>query len=148
MKQISKLFAFMALGLTLALSSNFSAQGQNVPVKRENPSFYYLEVKEASGGLSGKKVVSINYGKEAPTATSYKISDEKGTGLVKFENAIGAVNYLSAQGWEIVTVYKKDLGNSGQLIYLLRFDASKHSATAITRAIDDVLRNLSLQEVE
>lgn len=119
----------------------------NVPVVRERQSYYYVEVSESmlkAAGFSLKKTVSVNWGKEAPAATSYKLSDEKETGLINFENVFGALNYLGAQGWEVVAVYVR---NSG-LSYLLRMDASKHTPTALTRAIDELLDSLTLQSIE
>ena len=151
MKKLTKTLAIMALSLFAVATPRTFAQTM-VPVTRDAQSYYYLEISETTLGvlksaIAIKKSVSINFGKDAPTASAYKITDEKETGLVTFENVIGALNYLGAQGWEVVSTYKRDTGNSGLVYYLLKYDAAKHPATAITRAIDDMLANLPLQEV-
>ena len=65
---------------------------------------------------------------------------------IKFENGIGAVNYFSAMGWEVVTVYYQATSSSYETHYVLRYDSSKDT-TALTRAIDDVLKNTPLEKI-
>ena len=153
MKKLS-VFATLAVVSFFAIASPaVYAQAPEIPIQRQAQSYYYMELSEVTLGLlksaiSVRKSININFGKEAPTATYYKITDEKETGLVQFENVIGALNYLGAQGWEVVSTYKRDTGNSGVVFFLLRLDASKHDATAITRAIDEMLAGLKLQPLE
>ena len=153
MTKFIKVLATTALFVMAANSTALFAQSAEVPIHRASPSYYYVEVSEITLGvlrssIAMKKSVNINFGKDAPTATAYKIADEKETGLVQFENVLGALNYLGALGWEVVSAYKRNNNNTGQIYYLLKIDASKYKPTAITRAIDEMLGELKLQDVE
>ena len=65
--------------------------------------------------------------------------DEKGQ-LLDFENALGALNYLGRQGWDLVSVYERDMKSAGRrTFYLLRLDTTKSGATPITESIDEML---------
>ena len=130
--------------------SNLSAQEQQVSINREAKTYYYVELMDvpvlAIGGRSvSSRIVSVNFGKEAAVTESYKIADEAGTGIIEFENAMGALNYLSAQGWEVVSVFNK--GTLSTTCYLLRRDVSL-APTQLTKAIDQVLGSLTLKPIE
>ncbi|MBR0299537.1 MAG: hypothetical protein IJQ93_04375 [Bacteroidales bacterium] len=109
------------------------------PLRAETPAkpVYYVEVYESS--LMGAKSVCINYGVNAPFGKSYKITDGDGS-PIDFENALGALNYLGHQGWELVSVYERDMKSAGRrTFYLLRLDGAKYGPNQITEAIDAML---------
>lgn len=138
------------LGSVLTSYSSIHAQEPQVPINRESTSCYYVEVTDVPVlAIGGKAVtsrsVSINFGRETSVIESFKIADEAGTGIIEFENALGAVNYLSAQGWEVIAVNNN--ANMTRVCYLLRRDASL-APTRLTRAIDQVLGSLTLKPVE
>ncbi|MBQ9463113.1 MAG: hypothetical protein IJU68_05585 [Bacteroidales bacterium] len=62
--------------------------------------------------------------------------------MTKFDNIIGAINYLAGYGWEVVTVYERDNRSSKVTYYLLRLDASKYSHKQMTDKIDEAMANL------
>ena len=112
-------------------------------MKRVSPSYYYMEVIERPllDKLSHSvknRVVTVNFGKVAPFGAAYKICDETETAEIKFENAIAAVNYYGAMGWEVVTAYEQADAASYETHFLLRFDATR-GTNAMTRAIDSAL---------
>jgi len=126
MKKIITLLAAVALSVSF-----LSAQTPDAQV-------YYVEVYEIS--VMTAKSVCINYGVNAPIGKSIKIIDDNNQ-LVDFENALGALNYLGRQGWELISVYERDMKSAGRrTFYLLRLDGSEHGPTPITKAIDEMLK--------
>lgn len=115
--------------------------GTRIPLHAGTPEphAYYVEVYEIS--LMGAKSVCINYGVNPPIGKSYKITDENEQ-PVDFENALGALNYLGRQGWELVSVYERDMKSAGRrTFYLLRLDAEKYGPNSITLAIDEMMQS-------
>lgn len=101
---------------------------------------YYMEVYELT--VLQMKSVCVNYGLNAPLGKSYKIMDDN-MKLIKFDNVIGALNYLSEYGWEVLTVYQVDLQKAGQQThYLMKLDLEKHPADSFAREIDKMLAEL------
>lgn len=95
---------------------------------QENSHIYYVEVYEALG----TETVIINYGGDAPSVLAHKLFDENEN--IEFKNVVAAINFLSAQGWEVVTVSMGD--------YVLKFDSNKHPKNAIVTSIDEYLQKL------
>ena len=105
---------------------------------QENSHIYYVEVYEVS--ILGIKSVNLDYGEDAPSGMVYKIFDENGN--IEFKNVVAAINYLSDQGWELVTVFEKNVKAGARTIYLLKFDSSKHPKNAIVTSIDEYLEKV------
>lgn len=118
--------------LLLVAATSLKAQDASHPKKA-----YYVEVYENS--LLTAKSVCINYGVNAPAGKSIKLMDRNGN-LVDFENALGALNYLGQQGWELVSVYERDMKGAGRrTFYLLKLDAAQGTPSPLTEAIDNLL---------
>ena len=101
---------------------------------------YYMEVYELT--VLQMKSVCVNFGLNAPLGRSYKIMDDN-MKVIKFDNVIGALNYLSEKGWEVLTVYQVDLQKAGQQThYLMKLDLEKHPADDFAREIDKMLAEL------
>jgi hypothetical protein len=131
MKQLQRIAIVIAMMFIGAVS--LAAQESQI----KSAPMYYVEVYENS--ILGLKSVCINYGVNAPAGKAYKIMDEKQAPL-EFENAVGALNYLGQQGWELVSVYERDMKSAGRrTFYLLRLDVTKNGPTLITEAIDEML---------
>ncbi len=124
--------------------SAFAQESNNNDAVYCEPSIYYVEVYEINSHPF--KSVCINFGLNTDSiAKTFKLTDEEGKNPIPFENVVGALNYLGQQGWEVMTVYHRELkGTAGQnTYYLMRFDASKHPKTTLVKAIDEqVLANL------
>lgn len=128
-----KKFVLM-LAVLASLQAGLTASAQ-IPQKT-----YYMEVYELS--VMQMKSVCVNYGLNAPLGKSYKVLDGD-MKVIKFENVIGALNYLSENGWEVLTVYQVDLQKAGQQThYLMKLDLEKHPADAFAREIDKMLADL------
>ena len=68
---------------------------------------------------------------------AYKITDENEAPL-EFDNAVGALNFLGKRGWELVSVYERDMKGAGRrTFYLLRLDTSRSPGDDIAKAIDE-----------
>jgi len=102
---------------------------------------YYMELYEIS--LLTAKSVCINWGINTPNPATqtFKLLDQNGE-VIKFDNVIGAVNYLASYGWELVSVYERDYRSSKTTYYLLHLDGTKHSHKQLTAEIDKALANL------
>jgi len=105
---------------------------------QESSHIYYVEVYEVS--VLGAKSINLDFGEDAPAGMVYKVFNENGN--IEFKNVVAAVNYLSVQGWELVTVFEKNVKAGARTIYLLKFDASKHPKNAIVTSIDEYLEKL------
>ena len=122
---------FLLFGLLLFSSRSF-AQNQG--------HLYYAEIYETSVAIVGKSV-SVNFGLDAPSGTGYKLSDESEEHVIEFKNAIAALNYLSAQGWRLVSVYERETSKTNRrTFYLMEFDSSKYEKTALIKAIDKTIQ--------
>lgn len=147
MKRFNLKTAVLVLAIATSMLNSY-AQTPLGGVKREANSFYYIEISESNVKLGGGLVkvantVVLNFGREAPTGAAYKITDKEETGIIKFENAISALNYLGAQGWEVISSH---LNTQGQSTYVLKLDTSKHPANYITKWIDKTMEELVLSE--
>lgn len=125
------------LALLIAMMGLFITGNASLRAESRKTHIYYVEVYEVS--IMAARSVCINYGVQAPLGKSFKIVDEQGV-LKEFENAIGALNYLAMQGWELVSVYERDMKSAGRrTFYLLRLDSTRLGPTPITQAIDAFL---------
>ena len=101
------------------------------------PHCYYVEIYETA--VLGTKSVSIDFGKNAGGGLVYKIFDENDKNL-DFKNMVAALNYMSSRGWEVVSVYDRNLGKAGTTtVYLLKLDTNKVAKDHIAEVIDKVL---------
>lgn len=129
MKQLQRI----AIVIVLMLAGIISAAAQEPQASASR--MYYVEVYENS--VLGLKSVCINYGVNAPVGKAYKITDENEAPL-EFDNAVGALNYLGKRGWELVSVYERDMKSAGRrTFYLLRLDTSRYPEDDIAKAIDE-----------
>ena len=107
-----------------------------VSFAQELPRYYYVEIYEVA--IMGTKSVSIDFGKDAPMGTSYKIYDENDKNL-DIKNAVSAINYMSKQGWELVTAYDKMVKAGSRTVYIMRLDANKHPNNHMVKDIENCL---------
>lgn len=106
---------------------------------QEKPHYCYAEIYEVST-LVGKSV-NVNFGLDAPAGSAYKLTDETEKNYLEFKNAIAALNYLSAQGWRLVSVYEREMGKAGRrTFYLLEFDTALYEKTALVKAAEDAIK--------
>ncbi len=98
---------------------------------------YYIEIYEVT--LLGGKSISLDFGKDAPMGKTYKITDEKDEPIL-FQNVVAALNYLSGQGWELVTVSERMVKAGTRTVYLMKLDTSAHPGNKITEAIDENIK--------
>ena len=138
MKQLYRTICLTVFALFGMLS--LSAQEQQVP--QSTPGYYYIEIYEIS--VLGTKSVNINFGLNAPVGMTYKIQNEDEK-YPDFENVISALNYLGAQGWELMTVYDMELKSAGKRDYYVLRRSRDLAPTAQTKAIDEVIANLKIK---
>lgn len=129
MKKIVALLVVICASAAMA----FSVSAQNF-VK---PNEYYIEIYEIS--LMGGKSVCLDFGRDAGISQSYKIMDENQK-PIEFKTVVAALNYLSARGWQVVTVYDRVMKVGTRTFYLMKYDAAKNGNNQITDAIDEVLK--------
>lgn len=138
---MKKLFVLL-LTLTAICPAVFAQENPQEEIPLESPHIYYVEVYEISS--MGIRSVSFNFGEDAGPLKEFKLMDETGDHVLKFNNIIAAVNYLGHQGWEVVTVYQRDSGRSvHNTFYLMRFDSSKHQKTRLVKRIDQVVAGIN-----
>ncbi len=131
MKQKQLRLSLILLIALLSKTVTLSAQ--------EKSHLHYAEIYEVST-LVGKSV-NVNFGIDAPNGMTYKITDETEQHSIEFKNAIAALNYLSAQGWRLVSVYERDMGKAGRrTFYLIEFDSSKYEKTALVKAAEEAVK--------
>lgn len=111
-----------------------------IALAQDSPRYYYVEVYESS--IMGMKSVNLDFGVDAPAGAVYKIYDDNDKNI-EFKNVVAAVNYMSQQGWELLTVFEKNVKAGARTIYLMRFDASKHEKNNIVKDIDKYLKEVS-----
>lgn len=124
-KIIASLCAILAFGI--------------VSFAQDLPRYYYVEIYEVS--VLGSKSVSIDFGKDAPIGTSYKIYDENDQNL-DIKNAVSAINYMSQQGWELVIAYDKLVKAGSRTVYIMRLDANKHPNNHIVKDIESCISEI------
>jgi len=132
---MKKSILFLAVLTALLFGGMVSMHAQT----NEAPSsqVYYVEVYE--NAILAAKSVCINYGINAPLGKTFKLMDENGQPM-EFENALGALNYLGSLGWELVSVYERDMKGAGRrTFYLLRLAAPNAVSTPLIKAIDEML---------
>ncbi|MBR0291545.1 MAG: hypothetical protein IJQ79_05365 [Bacteroidales bacterium] len=102
---------------------------------------YYLEVYEIS--MMTARSVCINWGINTPNpmTQTFKIFNQNGE-MIKFDNVIGAINYLATFGWKLVSVYEREYKSSRTTYYLLYLDGNKYSHKRMTDEIDKAMANL------
>lgn len=102
---------------------------------------YYLEVYEMS--MLTARSICINWGINTPNpmTQTFKLFNQNGE-LIKFDNVIGAINYLATFGWELISVYEREYKSSRTTYYLLHLDGKKHSHKQMTDVIDEAMANL------
>lgn len=104
--------------------------------KSTAPQTYYIEIYEVA--IMGTKSISLDFGKDAPFGKTYKITDEKDEPIL-FQNVVAALNYMSSQGWELVTVSERIVKTGSRTVYLMKYDASAHPRNNLTASIDEVI---------
>lgn len=137
----------MKIKLLIIVASLFVGSfsyAQNTQTGREKS--YYLEVYEIS--FLNAKSVCINWGINTPDpmTQTFKLFNQNGE-MIKFDNVIGAINYLATFGWQLVSVYERDYKSSRTTYYLLHLDGSKYSHKQMTDAIDKAMSNLQSVKV-
>ena len=102
---------------------------------------YYLEVYEIS--MMTARSVCINWGINTPNpmTQTFKIFNQNGE-MIKFDNVIGAINYLATFGWKLVSVYEREYKSSRTTYYLLYLDGNKYSHKRMADEIDKAMANL------
>lgn len=102
---------------------------------------YYLEVYVIS--MMTARSVCINWGINTPNpmTQTFKIFNQNGE-MIKFDNVIGAINYLATFGWKLVSVYEREYKSSRTTYYLLYLDGNKYSHKRMTDEIDKAMANL------
>lgn len=130
MKQM--IISLFAVCLAMFTCSSVNAQ-------ENQPNDYYIEIYEIA--VLGSKSVAVNFGLETKSmSTVYKVVDDDNK-PIEFKNAIAAINYLHRRGWEVVTVYDRNMGSAGtRTFYLLRLDADKYGKDKLADAIDEALK--------
>ena len=132
MKRTMILLIAVICSFVSAFAQDFNG---NETEKNNTPSIYYLEVYELNSLTM--KSICINFGiNTGSLVKTFKLSDEDGTRILPFENVIGALNYLGQQGWEVVTVYNREMKSGQNIYYLMKFDATKHPKTTLVNYID------------
>lgn len=134
MKRIITLIAALIIG---AISYAQTPSKTDIGSKK----VYYLEVYETSW-LTAKSV-SMNWGINTPNplTQTFKLSNQNDE-VINFDNVIGALNYLGSYGWELVSVYQREVKNIRVTYYLLKLDAKTAGRNRITDIIDEALSNL------
>ncbi|MBR4827097.1 MAG: hypothetical protein IKZ91_04355 [Bacteroidales bacterium] len=102
---------------------------------------YYLEVYEIS--ILNARSVCINWGINTPNpmTQTFKLINQEGE-MIKFDNVIGAINYLASFGWKLISVYEREYRSSRTTYYLLHLDGSKYSHKQMTDEIDKAMATL------
>ncbi len=102
---------------------------------------YYLEVFETSWMTT--KAVSINWGVNTPNpiTQTFKLANQNDD-IIHFDNVIGALNYLGSYGWDLVSVYQREVKNIRVTYYLLKLDAAVRGSNRITDIIDKAMAEL------
>ena len=127
----------MIISLLAACLALFTCSSVNAQENQTNE--YYVEIYEVA--IFGSKSVAVNFGLETKSmSTVYKVVDDNNK-PIEFKNAIAAINYLHRRGWEVVTVYDRNLGSAGsRTFYLLKLDADKYGKDKLADAIDEALK--------
>ena len=114
---MKKTFILLTAVICSFISTFAQEANDNLP-KNDETSIYYVEVYEISALTM--KSVCINFGLNTGSiAKTFKLYNEEGTQPVPFDNVVGALNYLGQQGWEVMTVYNREVKGAGQNIYYL-----------------------------
>ncbi len=77
---------------------------------------------------------------------TFKLFNQKGE-MIKFDNVIGAINYLATFGWKLISVYEREYRSSRTTYYLLHLDGRKYSHKQMTDEIDKAMANLQSSQV-
>lgn len=134
---------FLLAAVAALMMTSFPARSQ---VRVGDQKVYYIEVFELY--LLTTKSVSVNYGITTSFSSKMKILTDDNE-IIKFDNAIGALNYLSSYGWELVATYTKDSnGSHNSTHYLMKLDTNLHPADRIAGLIDDLLAKLEAEPVK
>ena len=134
---------FLLAAVAALMMISVSARSQ---VKVGNEKIYYLEVFEIN--MLTEKSVSINYGVAVPFGSAMKIGNDNNE-IIKFDNALGALNYLGSYGWELVSTYTKiTKGSHRSTHYLLKLDTNIHPADKFAGRIDDLLASLEAEPIQ
>lgn len=102
---------------------------------------YYVEVFETS--WLTVNYVSMNWGVNTPNplTQTFKLANQNNE-VIKFDNVMGALNYLGSYGWELVSVYQREVKSIRVTYYLLKLNAATAGPNRITEIIDKSLANL------
>ena len=132
-----KRFIILLIAVLCTSISAFAQESNDNPANEGKQSVYFIEVYEINALTM--KSVCINFGLNAGgVGKTFKLFDEDGDHPLPFDNIVGALNYLGQQGWEVMTVYNREVKGSGQNIYyLMRFDAAKYPKTLLVKTIDE-----------
>ena len=122
--------------VTLVCAILFATQLSAQQMSTDSQKTYYIEINEVA--VMGTKSVSLDFGKDAPFGKTYKITDEKDEPIL-FQNAVAALNYMSSQGWELVTVSERIVKTGTKTVYLMKYDASAHPRNNLTASIDEAV---------
>ena len=89
--------------ILLLAGAGFAGHAQQpgiiVPVRTEE----YCQLR-AFQKLNSKVILSIDYGQQQALLTRNLFRDEQGQ-AIEFKSVIDALNWLNAQGWELVNAY-------------------------------------------
>jgi hypothetical protein len=128
---MSRMKGFLLTGCSLALSlarpTTTSAQAVTPPIPNtqhvapqasDGRPEEYCQVK-ARPKLNGRYVVSIDFGQQQKRFSQNLFRDTAGK-AVEFNSAMDALNWLSTQGWELVSTFVLVDGGDSVAYYVLR----------------------------
>lgn len=113
----------LALMLTLARPTPAPAQTPTAasaaaPQRSAPPTEEYCQVR-AQPKLNGRYVVSIDFGQQQKLVSLNLFRDAAGK-AIEFNSAMDALNWLNAQGWELVSTFVLVDGGDSVAYYVLR----------------------------
>jgi hypothetical protein len=94
------------------------------------PDYVYCELSESPRLFSAKVNIQIDFGQERALFRDNRFRDEETGRIKKFNSFIDALNYMSAEGWELAqAMFSPPISNSsntqsGVRIYVLRHKLS------------------------
>ncbi len=136
---MKKTTAFLLAWLVAIVASVGVASAQTSalpPADPSAPTYQYVEVYEMN--MIAARTVGINYGPNPPKGHTMRLCDEQ-KNIIEFETAVGALNWLGARGWELVTCCTQETSNSKTVRYVLRRPVGKYPSSVLTSMIDEYL---------
>lgn len=113
-----KQLLLLVLVFSAAFVSTAQAQAPSVAPATTRRTEEYCQLR-ALAKLSGRYVVSIDYGQQREPFSRNLFRDAKGQ-AVEFDSVIDALNWLNEQGWEFVNAYVLVEDNDSVSYYIMR----------------------------